>query len=63
MRDLSELTEVSPSRNLLRWSPRRFFDSDLALAEDVLMIVSGRCPEYVIDAICKWIQDEGGPNV
>jgi hypothetical protein len=36
--------------------------SDLELAEDALAVVTNRCPKYVTDAICKWIQDEGGPQ-
>ena len=66
MKDLNDL--LSQTKSKRRYAPVRYFGlskenySALSIAEDVLNMVSGIAPKEVTDALCRWIQQEGGPQ-
>ncbi len=50
------IPKVAPFR-LARWQ------NPLEIAENALWYVRGVAPDYVDAALCKWIQEEGGPTL
>jgi hypothetical protein len=63
LKDLNDLLQNSgPHGRRYTWKARHMLEDDIDLAERMLEIASVSAPTYVTDALCKWVQECGGPK-